>query len=127
MAILTSLFPSTDCHPADVQMMAEEAANPDIADQMNLDATMILLDKFKVNTGYFDLVESCASDIVPFLLEGTEYSAEDLVGAELWAGLTGFGQRQAHLCLKHMATLPGARLIDLASVDCRKTGFQILQ
>jgi len=102
------------------------ASNSDIADQMSLAATMIMLHKFKVDTGYFDLVESSFSDILPFLLEDTDYSAEELVGAELWAGLTGVGQRQAHLCLKHLATLPGTHLSDRSAVEYGKTGFQIV-
>lgn len=104
----------------------QTANNNDHGFALSPDATMILLDKFLVDAGYFDLIESSFSDIFPFLLDDTDYSAEDLVGAELWAGLTGFGQRQAHLCLKHIATMPGARLTDLASVDSRKTGFKII-
>ena len=90
------------------------------------DNTIILLGKFTVEADYFDIVESNFNDIHPFLLGGVNYTAEDLVGAELWADLTGFTQRHAHLCLKHIASLPGSRLTDMSSVHCGATSFQIV-
>lgn len=99
--------------------------NTGIETSLHPDNTMILLDKFKVEADYFDIVKANFNDIHPFLLEGVDYSAEDLVGAELWTDLTGFAQRHAHLCLKHMATLPGAHLIDMSGMEIGKTDFQI--
>ncbi|NMM15468.1 MAG: hypothetical protein HHJ17_18270 [Rhodoferax sp.] len=97
-----------------------------LLDSMEPNGTMILLNKFKVETAYFDLVESNFRDIQPFLLEGVDYTAEDLVGAKLWGDLTGFAQRHAHLCLKHMATFPFSRLTDMSKEQYGKTGFQIV-
>jgi len=96
-----------------------------LTDPMNPNGTMVLLDKFKVDTGYFEIVESRFSDIYPFLLEDIEYTAQDLIGEDLWADQTGIGQRHAVLCLKHLAQQPGARLIDRSCLDFRKSGFQI--
>lgn len=89
-------------------------------------ADTVLLGKFKVDSMLLEIVQSNFEDILPNLMEGGEYTAEDLVGAALWGDWTLLGQRQAHLCLKHLATLPGARLTDMASVECGKTGFQIV-
>lgn len=103
------------------------ADNSDIVrDSMNLNDTMILLNKFKVDKLYFEIVESNFNEIYPFLLRGVEYTAEDLIGAELWTGLTRFGQRHAHLCLKHLTTLPGACLTDMSFSAHDKMGFQIV-
>ena len=86
----------------------------------------VLLGKFKVDSMLLETVQTNLDDILPSLMAGVEYSAEDLVGAELWADWTRIGQRHAHLFLKHLATLSGARLTDMASVGCGKTGFQIV-
>lgn len=95
--------------------VADEAVNPN--------DTMVLLDKFKVETEFFELVESEFYEIYPLLLEDAEYTPLDLIGEPLWADLTEIAQRQAIHCLKHLATLPGARLID---VSCGTTSFQIV-
>ena len=84
----------------------------------------MLLDKFAVDTMLFETVQDNFNDISPCLLVGVEYTAEDLIGAALWVDWTCFGQRQAHLCLKHLATIPGTRLTDMASVAVGKTTFQ---
>ena len=70
----------------------------------------VLLNKFKVDSMTLQNVQSNFEDILPSLMAGVAYTAEDLVGAEVWADWTPLGQRHAHLCLKHLATLPGARL-----------------
>ncbi len=85
----------------------------------------VLLNKFKVDSMTLQNVQSNFEDILPSLMAGVVYTAEDLVGAELWADWTLLGQRHAHICLKHLASLPGARLVDMADVDYRKIGFQI--
>ena len=87
-------------------------------------ADTVLLGKFKVDSMLLDSVQSNFEDILPSLVEGAMYTAEDLVGAALWADWTLLGQRQAHLCLQHLATLPGARLTDMASVECGSLSFQ---
>lgn len=86
----------------------------------------VLLNKFAMDSMLLATVQCNFNEILPSLLAGVEYSAEDLVGAELWADWTPLGQRQAHLCLKHLATLPGARLADMAVVECGKTGFVLV-
>ena len=86
----------------------------------------VLLNKFKVDSMTLQNVQSNFEDILPSLMAGVAYTAEDLLGAELWADWTLLGQRHAHLCLKHLATLPGARLADMAVVECGKTGFVLV-
>lgn len=92
---------------------------------MGLTGNTVLLGKFAVDSMVLEAVLCNFNEILPSLLEGVAYTAEDLVGAELWADWTPLGQRQAHLCLKHLATLPGARLMDMADVASGMTSFQI--
>lgn len=99
--------------------------SPDATGRSNQDGTTILLGKFKVETEYFEIIENRFSDIAPLLLAEIDYTAQDLVGQDMWTELTGFGQRQAVLCLQHMATAPGAGLTDMSSTGCGTTSFQI--
>jgi hypothetical protein len=85
----------------------------------------VVLDKFAVDTFLFEHVQDNFNDILPLLLVGVEYTTEDLIGAALWTDLTCLAQRKAHLCLKHLATMPGTRLTDMANVSCNKTTFRI--
>ena len=86
---------------------------------------MILLNKVKVETEFFELVEFEFSEIYPFLLEHAEYSPQDLIGEPLWNDLTGLAQRQAIFCLKHLASLPDVPLVDVTCSDCGTSSFQI--
>ena len=95
-------------------------------DPMPADEVMIVLNKFKVETDFFELVESEFSEIYPYLLEGVEYSAQDLVGEPLWNDFIFLAQRQAIYCLKHLATMPGAHLVDLSYSEYSTTTFQIV-
>jgi hypothetical protein len=95
-------------------------------DPMPADEVMIVLNKFKVETEFFELVESEFSEIYPFLLEDAEYSPQDLVGEPLWNDLTSLAQRQAISCLKHLATMPGVPLIDVSCPCCGTSSFQIV-
>jgi hypothetical protein len=85
----------------------------------------VVLEKYAVDSMLFELVEEKFNDILPRLLEGVEYTPEELIGYEWWTELTILSQRQAHLCLKHMATMPDSRLIDMAIESSNKTTFRI--
>ncbi len=100
-------------------------SGPSDNSDMDLMDNTVLLQKFTVDSILLDTVRFKFNEILPSLMAGVEYAAEDLVGAELWADLTPMGQRHAHICLKHLASLPGALLVDMADVDSRKIGFQI--
>lgn len=93
---------------------------------MTADDNMILLAKFKVETEFFELVESEFGEIYPFLLEDVAYTPQDLIGEPLWNDLTGLAQRQAIFCLKHLATMPDAPLVDVTCSDCGTSSFQIV-
>jgi hypothetical protein len=101
-------------------------SGPSDNSDMDFRDNAVLLNKFAVDAMLLEIVQRNLEDILPSLLAGVEYSAEELVGAELWADWTPLGQRHAHLCLKHLATLPGARLVDMAVVECGKTGFVLV-
>lgn len=90
--------------------------------------TTILLGKFTIETGFFEIFESRLNDILPYLVEGVAYTPVELVGEDMWADITILGQRQAVLCLKHMTTLPGSQLrqvefsgSDLSTFELRAT------
>jgi len=93
--------------------------------ETGLEGDAILLDKFAVNKMFFETVQDSFNDIRPCLLEGVAYTAEDLIGFELWADWTYFAQRLAYLSLKHIAALPGSGLTEMTSDDSSKTTFQI--
>jgi hypothetical protein len=76
---------------------------------------MVVARKLKVHPDFYEVVDGNFEEILPFLLETAEYSPVDLLGEPLWTELTSVGQRQAIFCLRHMATLPGARLLELPS------------
>lgn len=116
MAIL-SINQSSFHHGVAVDNMDDDAVNPN--------GTMVLLGKVKVESGFFELVEFKFNEILPNLLENAGYTPQDLIGEPLWADLTGLAQRHAIFCLKHLATLPDAALIDMSSPGCSSTSFQV--
>lgn len=116
MSILTIHYGSN--HYGDqAATVADEAVNPN--------CTMVLLGKFKVESGLLELVEFEFNEIQPHLLKNVEYTPQDLIGEPLWADLTGLAQRQAIFCLKHLATQPNSPLIDVSGPGCGLTAFEI--
>lgn len=105
-------------HDDNVATVADEAVNPN--------DTMVLLDKFVVDTEFFDLVESEFQDIYPFLLEEVDYTPAELIGEPLWADLNALAQRQAIHCLQHLATLDDVPLFGVSCPCCGTTTFQIV-
>ena len=97
----------------------------DKAAQTNEHEFKIVLEKYKIETGYVDLIESVFMDIYPVLMEDVAYTAEELCGEELWADLTRSAQRQATLCLRHMAQRDDHPLIEMACECCGGTTFQV--
>lgn len=87
--------------------------------------TMVLLGKYTVHAQFFETIEWRVTDILPHLLSGVTYTPSDLVGEDLWNDVTSLGQRQATLCLRHMATMPGAALREVASSGSDLTLFEI--
>lgn len=81
--------------------------------------------KFLVDSNLLYLVTVSFSEILPCLLEDHDYTSEELIGAEFWANMPSIERRKAHLCLKHIATMPGTRLIDVANEKCNKATFRI--
>jgi hypothetical protein len=88
---------------------------------------MVVLDKFRVETLYFELIESLFQDIYPALLEDVDYTAQELCGEELWADLTSGGKREAIFCLRHLARQDDVPLVEVTCADCGTTQFQIIQ
>lgn len=101
-------------------------ADPLSDDSNSADDTMVVLDKFKVDTWLFERVQSNFDAIYPYLIAGFDYTAVDLIGEPLWDDLTEIAQRQAIHCLQHLATLPESRLDHESYTDFKTTSFQII-
>jgi hypothetical protein len=107
--------------------------HPTSSTDLGFSEQTVVLGKFKVDSMLLESVQRNFNDILPNLIEGATYTAEDLVGAALWADWTHEAQRQAHLCLQHLATLPGARLTDtdatqtfgVAGTDSQAIAFKV--
>ena len=73
---------------------------------------MVVLDKFKIERGVYEAIESSFDAMYSNLMEGVEYLPEELVGGyaldEYYDRLDG--RMKTFLCLKHMAALPNARI-----------------
>ena len=88
--------------------------------------TKVLLDRFRIEAGFFEMIESRVNDIAPHLLAGVAYNPLELIGQDLWADITSLGQRQATLCLKHMASMPGAPLREAEYSGSGLSTFEIV-
>ncbi len=95
------------------------------ATRESADETMVLLGKFVVHPQFFETIEWRVTDILPHLRAGVAYTPSELIGADLWDDVTSLGQRQATLCLKHMATIPGAALCAVAHSGSDLTMFEL--
>ena len=101
------------------------AASRGNIDPLMVEATTDLLGKFRVATWFYEMFESRVNDILPFLLEGVAYKPIELIGEDLWADITSLGQRQAVLCLKHIATLPSSLLREVEFSGSDLTTFEL--
>ena len=88
--------------------------------------TMVLLGKFRIEAGFFEMIESRVNDIAPHLLAGVAYHPLELIGEDLWADITSLGQRQATLCLQHMASMPGSQLREAEYSGSGLSAFEIV-
>ena len=89
-------------------------------------ALTVLLDKYVVETEFFDTVECNFWEIYPHLLEDAEYAPEDLCGEELWNELSEIGQRLAVLCLKHLAAQQDFPMYEVRCAECGTAHFRLL-
>ena len=89
--------------------------------------SMILSNKFRVKTDFYESVKQQFNEIYPALLIGECYYARDLCGEAFLAELTSADKRMATLCLRHLAQQPGSRLIDSTCTDSIHSCFEIAQ
>lgn len=99
------------------------ANNSNIADQMNPDATMIVLDKFQVSTFLYESVQFHLNEILPHLLKGGVYNSQELLGETFWADMD-MPRHLPLMCLKHLAQQPGSHLIVSPFSDGGTTYFE---
>ena len=86
---------------------------------------MILLGKFKVDSWLLESVQARLNEILPYLLKGRDYTWQELLGEDFLADMV-MPRNLATLCLKHLAALPDAALIDQSYPGCGTTSFQIV-
>ena len=98
--------------------------NSDSTRHMHSQDFTILLGKFKVDTWLFESVKSDLDAILPYLLQDKDYKWQELLGEDFLADVT-MPRHIPTLCLKHLATLPDAALIDLSCPGCETTSFQV--
>ncbi len=93
---------------------------------MHPDDTIIVLDKFKVDTWLFETVQAHFNDILPYLLQGQDYTAQELLGEEFLADMA-MPRDIPMLCLKHLAQQPGSQLTVIPLTGYGTTFFNINQ
>jgi len=71
-----------------------------------------VLGKFRVNPYWYELAAMSLETIEDFLVEGKEYSPQELIGETEWVSHSETTQRELELCLKHFATLSECPLQD---------------
>jgi len=98
--------------------------NTNASRPMHTDDTMIVLGKFKVDSWLFESVQSHLDAILPHLLKGHDYTAQELLGEDFMADMA-MPRHLATLCLKHLATLPDAALTEQSYPGCGTTSFQV--
>jgi len=85
---------------------------------------MVLLDKFKVDTWLFESVQAHFKDVLPYLLQGSEYTWQELLGEDFGADLA-VPRHLPLLCLKHLAQQPDSQLAVMPLSGCDTTYFEI--
>lgn len=91
---------------------------------MHSQDTVIVLDKFKVDTWLYESVQARLNEILPYLLKDRDYTWQELLGEDFLADMA-MPRNLATLCLKHLAALPDAALIDQSYPGCGTTSFQV--
>lgn len=91
---------------------------------MHTDDTMIVLDKFKIDTWLFESVQSRLVAILPYLIQGHDYTVQELLGENFMSDMA-MPRHLPTLCLKHLATQPDAALIEQPNPGCGTTRFQV--
>jgi hypothetical protein len=75
----------------------------------------IELDKHKIDRQAILDAEKQIAEIYPLLIEGIDYTPEDLLGHEYWASLNSLKKRIAIICLKYLAELGDVPMVDVAA------------
>lgn len=71
-----------------------------------------VLDKFLIPTRLYEDVERCLNAVYPYLIEGDEYTVEELMWGGLWPG-PGPDDPGVVYCLKHLARQANALMLEV--------------
>lgn len=85
------------------------------------DKTSILDNRFIVECNFYDEVSKRLLEMYPHLVQGFEYTTQEVVGHEYWDGLNPLGRNLCVLVLKDLANHKDSLISELAFDDF--TGF----
>jgi hypothetical protein len=81
---------------------------------MDVEKPIRLLDKYLVQTGFFEAVENNFCAIYPHLLPDADYTPRDLYGDARWCALPEHEQRLVVICLRHLASIDDVPLVEVS-------------
>ena len=84
----------------------------------------IVLCKFKVEAWLLESVQAHFDEILPYLLQGSEYTWQELLGEDFFADVA-VPRHLPLLCLKHLAQQPDSQLTVVPLTGCDTTYFEI--
>src|ERR1035437_6832124 len=106
------------------QKMAILTINSCSTSPMHPNDTMIVLDKFTVDTWLYESVQDRLNEILPYLLKGRDYTWQELLGEGYLADMA-IPRHLPTLCLKHLAQQPGSQLTVMPLTGSDTTFFEI--
>jgi hypothetical protein len=110
----------------DSNRRSRQRDHADVESHYDPEESTILLDRFKVSRATLARVTSELEAVLPLLQPQTEYSALDILGSKLWARLSHKRQREAVICLQHLAETPGTGLSNSMAWGCQKDVFEVV-
>lgn len=116
---------SPKTHTVGIQSVSRAGGHAVGASLYDADPMTVLLGKFQIATGIFEMVESKFEAVYPYLMPGVYYSWQDILGEDFWSDMLSVPVHFACISLQHMAEQPGAKLTASHAYCGGKTYFQI--
>ena len=116
--------PEDALHAADTITLLNAGDPGMLTNLMHSQDFTLVLNKFKIDTWLVESVKSDVDAILPYLLQDRDYKWQELLGEDYLADMI-MPRHLATLCLKHLATLPDAALIDRSYPGCDTSFFQV--
>ncbi len=97
----------------------------DINEKYDSQVTVLILDKYSVDSAFYDQVKEQVLEILPALMIENVFSPMELVGETFWFNLTDWGKRAAILCLKDYAMFNNSLLVDVTDDGSELSCFML--